>query len=124
MPRLDEDRLFPVDEGSRRLARDLFESVCNLPIVSPHGHMDPRWFAENSAFKNPADLFVTPDHYVFWMLYSQGVGLDNLGIPRRDGSRAAVDPREVWRIFAKHYHLFRATPSRTGSSASAASPRP
>ena len=112
MPRLDEDRLFPVDEGSRRLARDLFESVCNLPIVSPHGHTDPRWFAEDAAFKNPADLFVTPDHYVFRMLYSQGVGLDDLGIPRRDGSRVAVDPREVWRIFAKHYYLFRATPSR------------
>ena len=112
MPRLDEDRLFPADEGSRRLARDLFESVRNLPIVSPHGHTDPRWFAEDSAFKNPADLFVTPDHYVFRMLYSQGVGLDDLGIPRRDGSRAAVDPREVWRIFAKHYYLFRATPSR------------
>ena len=63
-------------------------------------------------FKNPADLFVTPDHYVFRMLYSQGVGLDDLGIPRRDGSRVAVDPREVWRIFAKHYYLFRATPSR------------
>ena len=112
MPRLDEDRLFPADEGSRRLARDLFESVRNLPIVSPHGHTDPRWFAEDSAFKNPADLFVTPDHYVFRMLYSQGVGLDDLGIPRRDGSRAAVDPREVWRIFAKHYYL--SAPRRRG----------
>ena len=112
MPTLDEDRLFPQERAIRSLARDLFETVKDLPIVSPHGHTDPRWFAENDAFENPAELFVTPDHYVFRMLYSQGITLDDLGIPRRDGSRAEVDPREVWRIFAQHFYLFRATPSQ------------
>jgi glucuronate isomerase len=112
VPTLDEDRLFPLEPTTRALARDLFETVKDLPIVSPHGHTDPRWFAKNDAFENPADLFVTPDHYVFRMLYSQGISLDELGIPRRDGSRANVDPRQVWRIFAKHFYLFRATPSQ------------
>lgn len=89
----------------------------NLPIVSPHGHTDPRWFAENKPFPNPTALLIQPDHYVFRMLYSQGVSLETLGIPQGgpDGdpaAAAAVDPREVWRIFAKHYFLFRGTPTR------------
>ncbi len=112
MPQLDPDRLFPLDDRSRGLARALFASIKDLPIVSPHGHTDPAWFAENEAFENPAQLFVTPDHYVFRMLYSQGISLDALGIPRRDGTAAEVDPRDVWRLFAQHYHLFRGTPSR------------
>ena len=112
MPLLDDDRLFPTDPGVRKLARDLYAGVRNLPIISPHGHTDPRWFAENACFANPAALFVTPDHYVFRMLRSQGVSLDALGVPRADGSAADVDPRDVWRLFAAHYHLFRGTPSR------------
>ena len=112
MPLLDDDRLFPTDPGVRALARDLYAGVRNLPIISPHGHTDPRWFAENACFANPAALFVTPDHYVFRMLRSQGVSLDALGVPRADGSTAEVDPRAVWRLFARNYHLFRGTPSR------------
>ena len=112
MPLLDDDRLFPTDPGVRALARDLYAGVRNLPIISPHGHTDPRWFAENACFANPAALFVTPDHYVFRMLRSQGVSLDALGVPRAAGSAADVDPRAVWRLFARNYHLFRGTPSR------------
>ncbi|MEP1352711.1 MAG: glucuronate isomerase [Tateyamaria sp.] len=112
MALLDEDRLFPPDPGTRAIARDLYAQIKHLPIISPHGHTDPRWFAENAAFANPAELFVTPDHYVFRMLHSQGVALEDLGVPRVDGGPVETDPRKIWRLFAKHYHLFRATPSR------------
>ncbi len=109
---LDEDRLFPVDERSRALARALYGSVAGLPIVSPHGHTDPRWYAENEAFPDPAQLFVTPDHYVFRMLCSQGVALTDLGVPRADGGPTETDGRKIWRLFASNFHLFRGTPSR------------
>ena len=95
---------------ARLLAR-LYDPIVDLPILSPHGHCDPKWFAENERFPDPAQLFVVPDHYVFRMLVSQGIGLDDLGIPRADGSAAEVDPRDIWRLFAQNYHLLRATPS-------------
>ncbi len=108
---LDPDRLFPAEPGTRAIARNLYASVAQLPIVSPHGHTDPRWFADDVPFTNATELLLVPDHYAFRMLYSQGIRLDALGIPRRDGSRARVDPREAWRLFASHYYLFRGTPS-------------
>ncbi len=112
MKLLDENRLFPVEPTVRGLARDLYEGVRDLPIISPHGHTDPRWFAENKAFPNPAELFVTPDHYVFRMLHSQGIALEDLGVPRADGGATEQDPRKIWRLFAENFHLFRGTPSR------------
>ncbi|MCQ0970233.1 glucuronate isomerase [Paracoccus sp. TK19116] len=112
MTLLDEDRLFPTDHGLRALARQLYDTVKDLPIISPHGHTDPRWYAEDQAFPDPAQLFVTPDHYVFRMLASQGVALTDLGVPRVDGGATETDGREIWRLFASHYHLFRGTPSR------------
>lgn len=112
MPSLEPDRLFPIDDHGRGIARALFESVQGVPILSPHGHTDPAWFAEDTAFASPAELFVTPDHYVFRMLYSQGIKLEELGVPDRSGVAASVDPRDVWRVFADHYYLFRGTPSR------------
>ena len=108
---LDENRLFPAESAARSVAVKLYESIRSLPIISPHGHTDPRWFAENGAFPNPAALLIQPDHYIFRMLYSQGVSLESLGIPDVDGKQS-TDPREVWRIFAKHYYLFRGTPTR------------
>jgi glucuronate isomerase len=108
---LDANRLFPADPTARAVAAKLYETVRDLPIISPHGHTDPRWFAENKPFPNPAALFIQPDHYIFRMLYSQGVSLESLGIPQIDGKESA-DPREVWRIFAKNYYLFRGTPTR------------
>lgn len=108
---LDPDRLFPSDPGERGIARRLYAEVAALPIISPHGHTDPRWFADDQPFTNATELLLIPDHYVFRMLYSQGIDLDALGVPRRDGSRATVDPREAWRLFASHYYLFRGTPS-------------
>ncbi|MBZ8134267.1 glucuronate isomerase [Afifella sp. IM 167] len=110
--RLHPDRLFASEPEQRRIARALYEEVAELPIISPHGHCDPRWFAENERFPDPAELLIVPDHYVFRMLYSKGVSLDALGIPRRDGTRESIDPRRVWQIFADHWYLFLGTPTR------------
>lgn len=108
MALLHEDRLFPADERSRTVARRLYEGIKGLPILSPHGHTQARWFANNEPFPDPVKLFVQPDHYVFRMLYSQGVTMEELEI----GESEIEEPREVWRIFARHYHLFRGTPTR------------
>ena len=110
-PLTDPDRLFPTLPRMRDLARALYDSVKNLPIISPHGHCDPRWFAENERFPNPAELFVIPDHYVFRMLVSQGLRLSDLGVARQDGGASESDPRKIWRLLAQNYHLFRGTPS-------------
>ncbi len=104
---LSPDRLFPSDPAQRDIARRLYKEVAGLPIISPHGHTDPSWFAGNAPFGNAAELLLHPDHYVFRMLYSQGIPLDALGIRNKD-----ADPRESWRLFAQNYHLFRGTPSR------------
>ena len=109
---LHPDRLFPPEPAIRDIARRLYAEVKDLPIVSPHGHTDPSWFALDAPFANPAELLIIPDHYVFRMLYSQGVPLEDLGIPRRDGGPIERDPRAIWRRFAGLYHLFRGTPSR------------
>lgn len=109
---LHDDRLFPADPVTRGIARRLYAGIRDLPIISPHGHTDPRWFAEDEPFPDPATLLVKPDHYIFRMLYSQGVRLEQLGISRKDGGEVESDPRAVWRLFAKHWHLFRGTPTR------------
>ena len=112
---LHDHRLFPAEGGARAIAAKLYETVKNLPIISPHGHTDPQWFAENKPFPNPTALFIQPDHYIFRMLYSQGISLQSLGVPQQGAkgdATASVDPREVWRIFAKNYFLFRGTPTR------------
>ncbi len=109
---LHEDRLFSPDPTVRDIARRLYAEVRDLPIVSPHGHTDPAWFAGNAPFPDPARLIVTPDHYLFRMLHSQGVLLEELGVPRADGGRVETDGRTIWRRFAAHYYLFRGTPSR------------
>ena len=109
---LHPDRLFPADPATRAIARSLYDGVKNLPIISPHGHTDPAWFATDAPFSGPASLLIVPDHYVFRMLMSQGVPLDALGVPTADGSPVESDPRTIWRLFAGHYHLLRGTPSR------------
>lgn len=104
---LHPDRLFPAETDTRNIARRLYAEVAGLPIISPHGHTDPEWWATDASFGNAAELLLHPDHYVFRMLYSQGVSLEALGIRNPD-----ADPRESWRLFAERYHLFRGTPSR------------
>jgi glucuronate isomerase len=102
------DRLFPADPTERQIAKSLYEQVRTLPIASPHGHAQAAWFAKNQPFPDPAQLIVQSDHYVFRMLYSQGVSLEELEI----GQPEVKDARQVWRIFASHYYLFRGTPTR------------
>jgi len=108
---LHPDRLFPADPATRGVARALYAEVADLPIVSPHGHTDPRWFATDDNWTDATGLLLAPDHYLFRMLHSQGVPLDALGVPDRNGA-PGTDPRAAWRLFAGHYHLFRGTPSR------------
>jgi glucuronate isomerase len=102
------DRLLPAEPGTRKIARALYKSVQSLPIISPHGHTPAAWFASNQPFSDPATLLVQPDHYIFRMLYSQGISLEELEIGRPE----LKDPRRVWHTFATHYYLFRATPTR------------
>lgn len=108
---LDEDRFFDPDPAVRRIARTLHDGIRDLPIVSPHGHVDPRILAEDDPFPEPAALIVVPDHYILRMLYSQGIPLERLGIPPRDAGQVEGDPRRIWQIFGEHYHLFRGTPT-------------
>ncbi len=107
---LHADRLFPADTNVRGIARRLYALVRDLPILSPHGHTDPQWFATNEPFADPASLLLAPDHYLYRMLYSQGISLDSVGVASRR-EPASVAPREAWRTFAQHFHLFRGTPS-------------
>lgn len=109
--RLHPDRFFDPDPGVRRIARGLFDEVCDLPLVCPHGHVDPRILASNEPFPEPAALIITPDHYIFRMLYSQGIAMEALGIPTRDGTPVEADPRRIWQTFADHYYLFAGTPT-------------
>jgi glucuronate isomerase len=108
---LSSDRYFDPTPAVRDLARGLYERVARLPLVCPHGHVDPRILAEDTPFPDPAQLLVIPDHYVTRMLYSQGVPLERLGVPSLDGTPVETDPRAIWQLFADHFHLFRGTPS-------------
>ncbi len=109
---LDPDRLLPAEPSQRAVARRLHQEVGNLPIVSPHGHVDPLLLLEDRPFDDPAALFITPDHYVTRMLHAHGVPLGALGVPRRDGDGSGADPREIWRLLCRHWEAFRGTPSR------------
>ncbi len=108
---LNPDRFFDSDPAIRKIARELYEGVKDLPIVSPHGHVDPKIFAENAPFPSPTELILFPDHYIFRMLYSQGIPLEALGIPSRDGSAVETDHRKIWQLFGDHFYLFYGTPT-------------
>jgi glucuronate isomerase len=107
---LDQDRLFPAEPTTRAIARKLYGTVSNLPIISPHGHTDAQWFAANEPFPDPTSLFIVPDHYIFRMLYSQGIVLEDLGIGQKE--LTAGEARRIWKRFAESYYLFRGTPTR------------
>ncbi len=111
---LPEDRFFGPDGRQKAAAQYLYNTITNLPLICPHGHVDPRLFADpDASLGNPAELFIVPDHYVFRILYSQGIPLESLGVPARLGSGVEVeqDPRKIWQLFAENYYLFRATPT-------------
>lgn len=110
---LHPDRLFPVEEKTKNLARDLYALVQHAPILSPHGHTDPIWFADNKNFTDPVSLLITPDHYILRMLYSQGLGLELFGVKKFDDSSAISEAQQksIWKLFAENFYLFRGTPS-------------
>lgn len=109
---LDDDRCFGPDARQIEVARDLYRAAAGLPLICPHGHVDPRLFADaDDAFGTPVDLLLIPDHYVFRMLYSQGVPLEDLGIPRADGAPVETNHRKIWQTFAERFYLFRGTPT-------------
>jgi len=108
---LNENRFFDPDPSVRRVARKLYDETRALPIVSPHGHVDPRILADDTPFPEPAALIVLPDHYILRMLYSQGVPMERMGIAPLQGNEPAADPRAVWQILGDHFHLFRGTPT-------------
>ncbi|RAK51337.1 glucuronate isomerase [Phenylobacterium deserti] len=107
---LHPDRLLPAEPETRAIARRLYAEVKDLPIISPHGHTDPTWFAYNEVFPSATELLLAPDHYIYRMLYSQGIALNDVGVPSKAGPSTA-DPREAWRTFARNWKLFRGTPS-------------
>ncbi|MFN2246193.1 MAG: glucuronate isomerase [Candidatus Promineifilaceae bacterium] len=109
---LAHDRYFDPDPGQRKIALQLYKSIAGLPLICPHGHVDPLLFSDpDFSFGSPAELLIIPDHYVFRMLYSQGVLLEDLGVPRVDGGPVEMDHRKIWQIFADKFYLFRGTPS-------------
>ncbi len=109
---LPEDRYFGPDPAQKKIARQLYAGVAGLPLVCPHGHVDPRLLADpDYSFGTPTALLLIPDHYIFRMLYSQGISLEQLGLPRRDGGPVEQDHRKIWQLFADHFYLFRGTPT-------------
>ena len=112
--RLDPQRFFPADPAQRKIASELFGTIEKLPIVSPHGHTDPAWFAYDQPFEDAVSLLLWPDHYLLRLLYSVGVTLKSIGIAPQDGSGGVVetDRRKIWKRFAEYYYIFRGTPCR------------
>jgi glucuronate isomerase len=108
---LNEDRFFDSDPAIRAAARSLYEETRGLPLICPHGHVEPALLATNAPFPEPTALLIIPDHYIFRMLYSRGLTMESLGIPTRDGTPVETDPRRIWQRFAEHYFLFRGTPT-------------
>lgn len=109
---MQADRYFDPDPRQREIARTLYETVAGLPLICPHGHVDPRMFADpDFSLGTPADLLLIPDHYIFRMLYSQGIPLERLGIPTVDGAEVETDHRRIWQILGDNFYLFRGTPT-------------
>ena len=107
-----EDRYFSPDPAQRQVARDLYAQAKALPLLCPHGHVDPRLLAaETYAWGTPVDLLIIPDHYIFRLLYSQGISLESLGVPRQDGASVERDHRKIWQTVCDHWQLFRGTPT-------------
>lgn len=107
---LSPDRLLPPDPGERAIARRLYDAVRHLPVISPHGHVDPRLLLDNHPFPDPTTLFITPDHYVTRLLHADGVTLDELGVGR--GPLSEGQSRQAWRLLCERWDLYRGTPVR------------
>ncbi|OYV85187.1 MAG: glucuronate isomerase, partial [Ignavibacteriae bacterium 37-53-5] len=108
---LNDYRFFDSDPKIRKIAHDLYLAVRDLPIISPHGHVEARLLAENEPFPDPTELLIIPDHYIYRMLYSQGISLESLGIPTSDGTPVEKDHRKIWQTFGDNFYLFAGTPT-------------
>jgi len=104
------DRLLPTEPGVRDLARRLYAAVRELPIISPHGHVNPRILLDDTPFADPTSLFIQPDHYVTRLLHAGGVPLDRLGVA--EGPLPEARARAAWRLLCQNWHLLRGTPVR------------
>lgn len=112
MTNLSNNRYFSPDPSQRKVAAELYAQVAELPLICPHGHVDPQLFADpNYQFGSPSELLIIPDHYVLRVLYSQGISLDALGRPKTDGTPGESDHRKIWQTFADHFYLYRGTPT-------------
>src|SRR3954469_26001895 len=109
---LDPQRYFPADPAQRRIAAELFATIEKLPIISPHGHTDPAWFATDAAFEDAVTLLLWPHHYLLRLLYSAGVTLESIGRAPREGGEVEKERRRIWRRLSDHYYIFRVTPCR------------
>ncbi|KAA3616915.1 MAG: glucuronate isomerase [Calditrichaeota bacterium] len=105
------DRFFDPNPKVRKIARELYNNIKDLPIISPHGHVNPKILADNQSFPDPTELILIPDHYIFRMLYSQGIPLEKLGVPTVDCSEVETDHRKIWQLFSENFHLFAGTPT-------------
>lgn len=107
-----DDRYFAPDPAQYSIAQRLYDQVKNLPLICPHGHVDPRMFADpDYRFGTPVDMLIIPDHYIFRMLYSQGISLESLAVPPKDGRAVETDHRKIWQLVCDHWYLFRGTPT-------------
>ncbi len=108
---LDEYRFFDPQPALRKTAYELYLNVRDLPILSPHGHVEAKMLADNQPFPDPTELLIIPDHYIYRMLYSQGISLESLGIPTTDGTPVEKDHRKIWQTFGDNFYLFAGTPT-------------
>src|SRR4051812_35790588 len=107
---LDPDRLLPAEPSVRTIARRLYDHVRELPLISPHGHVDPAVLLDNRPFADPTSLLVTPDHYVTRLLHAEGVELSALGVGQGELPESAS--RQAWRLLCERWHVYRGTPVR------------
>jgi glucuronate isomerase len=106
-----DKRFLSPDSPSHQVANDLYQATKNLPLICPHGHVDPALLSNpDYQWGTPVDVLIIPDHYIFRMLYSQGIQLESLGIPTQK-SAVETDHRKIWQIVCDHWYLFRGTPT-------------
>jgi len=108
---LHPDRLLPPDPATRTIARRILDEIRDLPIISPHGHVDARLLVDDLPFADPTSLLVTPDHYVTRLLHASGVSLTSLGVGR--GPLGEDEARAAWRLLCAHWDVYLGTPVRT-----------
>jgi len=103
-------RLLPADPGVRGIAERLYAAVKDLPIISPHGHVDPQLLLDDQPFTDPTSLLLQPDHYVTRLLHANGVSLADLGVG--EGPMPEQRARKAWRLLCENWRVFRGTPVR------------